>query len=185
MNKRGCIISNKYENVNSVDTFKYHSGSYELEITIKFEDGIINFDERKTHICNLENILSKYYANNDKVRYEQLGKLKDKKNGFDGKEMYYSNFLASMGEATFIFVDEYFEEINERIVSNMLFLPKDTDILSDKQIKQIKDIASKMNDGIFALALCNGIPNETEFISKKEDALEYVNKLSKDGLSFS
>ena len=72
--------------------------------------------------------------------------------------MYYSNLLASMGEVTLICVDEYLQGTNEKVVSHMLFLPKDISVLSQKQVFKIKKMLAKIGDGLFALALCNGYP---------------------------
>ena len=85
MNKRGSIVSSKFENVNLIDNFKYYRGKHELETTIKIEDGVINFDERKTHIRNLENFMKRYYAVGEEATFQKLGKLKERINGFDGK----------------------------------------------------------------------------------------------------
>ncbi len=167
MSQRGCIVSKVYENTNSDEVKNYYIDDHKLNINIKIIDGVIMFDERKSHIKNCEQILEHCYNTSKQFSYDDTWFLKTKLNNIDGKEMYYANYLASLGEPTILYGD--YEEENKNIVtSTMLFLPKDINDLTPKQAHQIYEIISKRDENHFGAALCDGDVKNLEFKGKEE-----------------
>lgn len=167
MQQRGCIFSKVYENVSSDEVKEYIIDDHKLNINIKIIDGVIVFDERKSHIKNCEQILHHYYNINKEFTYDDTWFLKKKENNLDGKEMYYANLLSSLGEPTMLYGD--YEDDNQKLItSTMLFLPKDTSNLTLKQIHQISEMMSRRNENYFGAALCTGEMVDLDFKDKEE-----------------
>lgn len=172
MNNRGFIISKKYEGVTQTEEFSYQSGNYTLSTTIKIQDGIIQFDERKTHIRNLENILKRYYQIEKNVTYKDVRNINDNKSGFDGKEIYYCNYLASMGEVSCILVEIELSQ-TETISSSMIFLPQDGNLLTEHQKQRIVDFLEQINTKLFGAAFCVEDVDHMYHTSNKEEVLHF------------
>lgn len=165
--QRGLIFSDIHDDINYEETKNYYSGDYKLEIRMKIVDGIIHFDDRKSHIKNFEQILNHFYNDQIEFNYDLDWFLKKKENNLDGKEMFYASYLAHKGEATILYGD-FEDETNKLIKSTMLFLPKDIDILSTRKIVQILNCLSSREEELFGTALCSEQITDLDFKDKKE-----------------
>jgi hypothetical protein len=167
MIQRGLVFSDLHDGVTHEDLKHYYSGDYKLEFKIKIEDGIIHFDNRKTHIKNLEQILEYFYNDSIQFGYEHTWFLRKKENNLDGKEMFYASYLASKGEATVLYGD-FIDENNNLIKSTMLFLPSEISRMSSKKIEQVLFNLNSRDEELFGSSLCTEEITNLDFKSKEE-----------------
>ena len=166
MINRGLVISKQYEKETKEEIKDYQVENYNLNIKFNFNDGIIHFDNRKSHIVNCRQILNHYFNLRKEFSYEDYEFLKKKINNLDGQEIYLSNILAAMGEIVVLYGD--YEEEENLITSTMVFLPKDLEKLTDKQINKIKSILNMREEDYFGAALCDGNVDNLMFFEKNE-----------------
>lgn len=166
MNKRGNIISKKYERETKEEIKDYVVLDHNLNIKFKFENGVIHFDERKSHIVNCRQILKHYYDIEKEFTYEDTEFLKKKINNLDGHEIYLSNMLASIGEITILYAD--YQEEEKEVSSTMLFLPQNIDLLTENQISKTKTNLLSREEDYFEAVLCDGNVDNFYFLNKNE-----------------
>lgn len=163
-NRLGYIISNIYNGVNKMEEIEYQSGKYHLKMNATIIDGVFCFDERKTHVVNLSQILDHYYHYPVDVQYHELGVLKQRRNALDGKEMFLANILAGIGEVTCLFGDVELNE-EEHVKSMMLFLPQNLDLFTDSQKQKLRILLKDQHYTFFEIAFCNGNVSDIHFSS--------------------